>query len=329
MAAQARKVLVTGGAGFIGSHLVDSLLAQGDRVWVIDNFNDYYDPRVKRFNVREHLKHSAYNLFEGDIRNDDDLDQVFAQGPFDVVVHLAAMAGVRPSLQQPAYYMDVNVNGTQKLVDRIARNADKTRLVFGSSSSVYGERSGERFKETDRVDHPLSPYAATKAANELQLYAAYHTTGLKVACLRFFTVFGPRQRPDLAIHKFCHLINENKPIELYGDGTTFRDYTFVKDIVAGIEAAMSYVWQPDFSGYDIFNLGRCQPVKLIEMVEALEKHLKKNAVITYKPMQIGDVPYTFASIEHAQAVLKYQPQTSFDEGVGHFVRWFLESQVTA
>ena len=330
---QNQRVLVTGGAGFIGSHLIDDLLASGNTVVVIDNFNDYYDPALKRINAQAHMAHPAYTLVEGDIRNDADLDRVFGLDPdraFDTVVHLAAMAGVRPSLQQPAYYMDVNLNGTQKLVDRIVASNKKgktqTRLVFGSSSSVYGERSGESFKETDRVDQPLSPYAATKASNELQLYAAHHTTGLKVVCLRFFTVFGPRQRPDLAIHKFCHLIDSGEPIELYGDGTTFRDYTFVKDIGQGILKAMDYAGRADFKGYDIFNLGRSKPVKLKEMVEALEKHLGKKAEIQYKPMQIGDVPYTFAEIGHARQVLGYDPQTSFDEGVGHFVAWYLQDK---
>lgn len=313
-----RKILVTGGAGFIGSHLVDSLLAKQEQVVVIDNFNDFYNPAEKRINTKPHLTSSNYTLIEGDIRNDADLDRAFAHGPFDVVVHLAAMAGVRPSLEMPAYYMDVNVNGTQKILDRIKPHADKTRLVFGSSSSVYGGRSGESFKETDRVDQPFSPYAATKAANELQCFAAHHTFDLQVVCLRFFTVFGPRQRPDLAIHKFAHLVDEGKTIELYGDGTSRRDYTFVLDIVAGIEKAMTY----ECPGFDIFNLGRGEPVGLLEMVQAIEKHLGKSAKVVHKEMQVGDVPYTYASIEHAQKVLGYQPSTSFDEGVRRFVDWY-------
>lgn len=318
----ARKILITGGAGFIGSHLVDSLLSKQDEVVVIDNFNDYYDPAEKRANIKEHLKSSKYTLVEGDIRNDVDLDKAFAHGPFDVVMHLAAMAGVRPSLENPAYYMDVNVSGTQKIIDRIKPNADKTRFVFGSSSSVYGGRSGESFKESDRVDQPFSPYAATKAANELQCYAAHHTFNLQVVCLRFFTVFGPRQRPDLAIHKFAHLIDEGKTVELYGDGSSRRDYTFVLDIVAGIEKAMSY----DCPGFDIINLGRGEPVGLIEMVRALEKHLGKSADVVHKPMPVGDVPYTYASIDHARSVLGYEPATSFDEGVRQFVAWYKDHQ---
>lgn len=313
-----RHILITGGAGFIGSNLSERFLAQGDSVSVIDNFNDFYDPRVKRANAALFTGHKNYRLVEGDIRSDASLDEAFSAGPFDVVIHLAAMAGVRPSLEKPALYFDVNVNGTQKLIDRIVPNVDKTRLVFASSSSVYGERAGEPFKETDSVCRPISPYAATKASNELQLYACHHSTGLQVTCLRFFTVFGPRQRPDLAIHKFCHLINAGKPLELFGDGSTRRDYTFVGDICQGIEKAMTY----KFDGYDIINLGRSEPVMLLEMVQALEKHLGKKAEIVWKPMQTGDVPYTFADISHAREVLGYNPQTSFDEGVRRFVEWF-------
>ncbi|MBN8660118.1 MAG: GDP-mannose 4,6-dehydratase [Candidatus Obscuribacter phosphatis] len=317
-----RRILITGGAGFIASHLTERFLALGDKVVAIDNFNDFYNPALKRSNVNAFLADPAhrdsYRLVEGDIRDAHALDEAFSGGPFDVVIHLAAMAGVRPSLESPAYYFDVNVNGTQRLVDRIVPNADRTRLVFASSSSVYGERGGEAFKETDRVTEPISPYAASKAANELQLYACHHATGLKVVCLRFFTVFGPRQRPDLAIHKFCHLIDEGKPVELFGDGSTRRDYTYVGDIVKGIESAMSY----DFAGYDIINLGRSEPVLLLDMVRSLEKHLGKKADLVFKPMQVGDVPYTYADISHAREVLGYSPATSFDEGVGHFVDWF-------
>lgn len=313
----ARRILVTGGAGFIGSHLIDKLLSMGDSVAVLDNFNDYYNPDRKRLNIQEHLKHPQYKIVEGDLRDDAAMDEVFEHGPFDGVVHLAAMAGVRPSLTQAAYYMDVNLNGTQKLLDRIAKHCPKARLAFGSSSSVYGGRSGESFKETDRVDQPFSPYAASKAAGELICYAAHHTNDLQVVCLRFFTVFGPRQRPDLAIHKFCKLIGNGQPIEVYGDGSTKRDYTYVGDIVDGIISALSY----DFPGYDIINLGRSEPVGLMEMIQCLEKHIGKKAEIIHKPMPMGDVPFTYASIEKARKVLKYEPKVTFDEGVKRFVEW--------
>lgn len=313
-------VLITGGAGFIGSNLTARLLASGNRVVVLDSFNDFYDPSAKRANVKSFLAGDSYELIEGDIRDDDALDRAFKAGPFKCVVHLAAMAGVRPSLERPAFYMDVNVNGTQKIIDRILPSAQKTRLVFGSSSSVYGRRSSEKFLETDRVDQPLSPYAASKAAGELICYAAHDTRGLQCVCLRFFTVFGPRQRPDLAIHKFCHLIDEGKPVELFGDGSTRRDYTFVSDIVDGIVSAMHY----DLPGYDIINLGRSEPVELIEMVQCLERHLGKKAEIIYKPMQPGDVPFTYAGIDKAKRVLGYEPKVSFDEGVRQFVAWHRE-----
>jgi len=313
----ARSILVTGGAGFIGSHLIDKLLAAGDRVSVLDNFNDYYNPDRKRLNIQEHLKSPHYRIVEGDLRDDATLDDVFSREPFDGIVHLAAMAGVRPSLTQAAYYMDVNVNGTQKLLDRIAKHCPKARLAFGSSSSVYGGRSGESFKETDRVDQPFSPYAASKAAGELICYSAHHTQNLQIVCLRFFTVFGPRQRPDLAIHKFCKLISSGQPIEVYGDGSTKRDYTFVGDIVDGIILSLEY----DLPGYDIINLGRSEPVVLIDMIRCLEKHIGKTAEIVHMPMQMGDVPYTFASIDKARNVLNYSPKVSFDEGVKRFVDW--------
>ena len=315
----ARKILVTGAAGFIGSHLVDRLLEEGDTIVALDNFNSFYDPLAKRRNIANHVKQPNYKLVEGDLRNDLSLDMVFAHGPFDVVVHLAAMAGVRPSITHPHLYMDVNVLGTQRLIDKILSSSGKTRLVFGSSSSVYGKRSGESFQETDRIDQPLSPYAASKAAGELICYSAHHTQGLPVVCLRFFTVFGPRQRPDLAIHKFCRLIDSGKEIEILGDGTSKRDYTFVSDIVHGIEQSMKY----DLPGFDIINLGRAEPIVLMDMIACIEKTLKKSAKLVYKPFQLGDMPYTYANIDKAQTVLGYDPPTSFEEGINHFVDWYL------
>jgi UDP-glucuronate 4-epimerase len=317
-----RTVLVTGGAGFIGSHLVDSLLSKGNRIVVLDNFNEFYDPGRKRRNIKEHLANPLYRLVEGDLRNDLVMDQVFGEEQFDVVVHLAAMAGVRPSMSAPQLYMDVNVNGTQKLLDRMIAQKRQPKLVFGSSSSVYGNRSGEFFQECDRVDQPLSPYAASKGAGELICYAAHYTTGLPVVCLRFFTVFGPRQRPDLAIHKFCHLIDEGQPIQVFGDGTSKRDYTFVADIVSGIEKSMNY----EAKAFDIFNLGRSDPVLLNDMIGLLEQALGKKAAIEHKPMQTGDMPYTFASIDKAREALDYEPTVSFPEGVKRFVAWYLENK---
>jgi UDP-glucuronate 4-epimerase len=313
-----RRILITGGAGFIGSHLADRLLLSNDSIVVLDNFNDFYNPAVKRDNIKNQRGQPRYTLVEGDLRNVDDVRRAFSHGPFDVVVHLAAMAGVRPSLQKPALYMDVNVTGTQRLVDALLEHSPEARLVFGSSSSVYGARSGESFVETDRVDQPLSPYAASKAANEAQLYAMHHTTGLPVVCLRFFTVFGPRQRPDLAIHKFCKAIDNGETIDVYGDGTSKRDYTFVSDIVSGITAAMEF----NLPGFEIINLGRSEPVILSDMISSLEKALGKKAKIANKPPQTGDVPYTFANIEKARKLLGYTPATAFEEGISQFVDWY-------
>ncbi len=268
---QQRKILVTGAAGFIGSHLVDALLANGDFVVNLDNFNNFYDPKIKRDNIQEHLPNKNYKLIEGDLRDRSVLEETFSCGPFEVVVHLAAMAGVRPSIESPAYYTDVNVRGTQLLIDAAVK-ANAKRFVFASSSSVYGGRSGEEFLETDRVDRPLSPYAATKVAGEQLCYVAHHTAGLPVICLRFFNSFGPRQRPDLALPKFYRLIESSEPIEVYGDGSTKRDYTFVKDTVYGITQSMIV----DFSGYEIINLGRSEPVNIIDMIRTIELVTGKN-----------------------------------------------------
>ncbi len=313
-----KRFLVTGGAGFIGSHLVDKLLDQKSAVAVLDNLNDYYAPAIKRANQQKHLASANFRFIEGDIRNKEDLERVLSCGPFDYVVHLAAMAGVRPSLSNPDLYMDVNVTGTQKLITALTGSGFSGRFIFGSSSSVYGARSGEQFLETDRVDQPLSPYAASKAAGELACYSAHHTSGLTVACLRFFTVYGPRQRPDLAIHKFAKLIENGQPIEVYGDGTSKRDYTFVSDIVSGIEQSLIYA----LPGFDIINLGSCAPVDLSTLISCLEECLGKKADILYSPAQLGDVPYTYASIAKARQVLGYQPSTKFRQGVAQFVEWY-------
>jgi UDP-glucuronate 4-epimerase len=319
-----KNILVTGGAGFIGSHLVDALLKLGSRTVVVDNFNSYYDSQIKRRNILGHVNQPGYTLVEGDFRNQAKVKEVFTHGPFDAVVHLAAAAGVRPSIEQPTFYMDVNVYGTQLLLDEATRTQTR-RFVFGSSSSVYGERLQGEFLETDRVDHPLSPYGASKAAAELLCHAAYHTRGLPVVCLRFFTVYGPRQRPDLAIHKFCQLIDANQPIEIYGDGHSKRDYTYIDDTISGIVASLSY----DLPGYDIINLGCGSPIELLEMVRALERAMGKSATLIHKEFDSADMPYTHASIARAKAVLGYQPKTSFEHGIKRFVDWYRQSSMEA
>jgi UDP-glucuronate 4-epimerase len=317
-----QTVLVTGGAGFIGSNLVDKLLALGNKVVSFDSFNDFYDPKAKARNVQEHLKHPNFTLVRGDLRDEHALARAFAHGPFDVVVHLAAMAGVLPSLADPTLYMDINVTGAQKLLNQIAASSKTTRLIFGSSSSVYGARSGECFRETDAIDQPLSPYAASKVAGEAICYAYHHTTKMPVVCLRFFTVFGPRQRPDLAIRKFANLIDQGKSIDVYGDGTSKRDYTFVGDIVSGIISSMSY----ESPGFDVINLGRSEPVILKEMIATIEKAMGKKAKLVQKPVQMADMPYTYAAIDKARQVLGYKPETSFEAGVEQFVAWFLKNK---
>jgi len=313
-----QNILVTGGAGFIGSHVVDRLLAEENwRVTVIDDFNDFYAPSIKRENVRNHVSNSDYRLIEGDIRNQAALARIFEETKFDVIVHLAARAGVRPSLAEPVLYAETNVTGTINLLE-LARAHGVKQFVFGSSSSVYGINAKVPFSEDDPIRQPISPYAATKAAGELLCHTYAHLYGVRAVCLRFFTVYGARQRPDLAIHKFARLITEGKPIPVFGDGTTRRDYTFVEDIVQGVRAAIDY----DKSMYEVINLGESQTVELCELIALLEKELNAHAVIDRKPAQPGDVPQTFADIAKARRLLGYNPQTKIEEGIRRFVEWF-------
>ena len=313
-----RNVLVTGGAGFIGSHLVARLLAEGQwRVTVLDDFNDFYDPALKRRNVSAHLGREEFALREADIRDRAALEEIFKETKFDVVVHLAARAGVRPSLAEPVLYTETNINGTVNLLE-LAREHGVRQFVFGSSSSVYGENEKVPFAEEDPVFKPISPYAATKAAGELLCHTYSHLFGLRCICLRFFTVYGARQRPDLAIHKFARLISEGKPIPVFGDGTTRRDYTFVDDIVAGVRAAMDY----EGSVYEVVNLGGSRTVELRELIALLERELGRKAVIDRQPPQPGDVPQTYADVSKARRLLGYDPQTPIEEGIRRFVEWF-------
>ncbi len=312
------NVLVTGGAGFIGSHLVARLLAEGRwRVHVVDDFNDFYDPALKRRNVAPHLGRAEFRLHEADVRDRAALEQVFAGADFDCVVHLAARAGVRPSLSEPALYAETNINGTLNLLE-LARGRGVRQFVFGSSSSVYGEQEKVPFAEDDPVARPISPYAATKAAGELLCHTYSHLWGLRCVCLRFFTVYGARQRPDLAIHKFARLISEGRPVPVFGDGTTRRDYTYVDDIIAGVRAAMDY----EASAYEVFNLGESRTVELRELIALIEGELGQKAVIDRQPPQPGDVPRTFADVTKARRLLGYDPRTPVEEGIRRFVEWF-------
>ena len=291
-----KNILVTGGAGFIGSHLVDKLLAEN--VWnvtALDNFNDFYSPNIKRENIRHNLTNPNFKLAEIDICDADSLNKLFEQSKFDVIVHLAARAGVRPSLENPTAYVETNINGTMNLLN-LARDYDIKQFVFASSSSVYGINSKVPFAEEDKIDQPISPYAATKGANELLCHTFSHLYGIRMIGLRFFTVYGARQRPDLAIHKFAKLILEGKSIPMFGDGSTRRDYTYIDDIIQGVRSAIDY----DATFYEIFNLGESQTIELTGLIEILEENLGKKAIIDRQPMQAGDVPITFADISKAK-----------------------------
>jgi UDP-glucuronate 4-epimerase len=318
------RVLVTGGAGFIGSNVVRRLLADNTAsVSIVDNFNDFYSPALKRKNIEDFLDDDRFTLFETDICDAEGLQRVFENGPFDSIIHLAARAGVRPSLEQPQLYVETNVNGTTNLLE-CARKFGTRQVVFGSSSSVYGDRCKAPFAESANVGYPISPYAATKIAGEVMCHAYSHLYNLPVVCLRFFTVYGACQRPDLAIHKFAKLISEGKPIPVFGDGTTRRDYTYIDDIVQGVMAALEYTKKP----FDIFNLGESQTVELNRLIELLEENLGREAVIDRMPLQPGDVPMTCADINKSKTELGYAPLTGIEEGIAKFVEWYKQNART-
>ena len=314
-----KRFLITGGAGFIGSHLVDRLLANDDveQITVVDDFNDFYQPEIKRRNIVSHLNDPRYRLVEADIRDAKALEQSLAHTEFDCIVHLAARAGVRPSLDQPRLYNETNITGTLNLLE-FARQHGIKQFVFGSSSSVYGINAKVPFREDDPIRQPISPYAATKGAGELLCHTYAHLYRIRCICLRFFTVYGPRQRPDLAIHKFARLISEGKPIPVFGDGMTRRDYTYIDDIIDGVVAAINY----DKSDYEVINLGESRTVELRELITLLEKELDAHAIIDRQPPQPGDVPQTFADITRARRLLGYIPQIQIEEGLHRFVDWF-------
>jgi len=312
------RILVTGGAGFIGSHLVDRLLDGGDaRVTVVDNFSDFYDPAIKRANIAPYLATENFELVEADITDSRVMEDLFSRSKFDCVVHLAARAGVRPSLEAPLAYETTNVRGTFNLLEA-ARRTEVPRFIFGSSSSVYGVNSRVPFSEDDPVASPISPYAVTKIAGEAACHTYSHLYGLRIVCLRLFTVYGARQRPDLAIHKFARLISKGLPIPMFGDGTTRRDYTYIDDIIAGLIAAMKY----DDSSFEVINLGESRTVELRRLVELIEQALGKRAIIDHQPQQPGDVPVTFADVSKARRLLGYEPATQIEDGIQKFVEWF-------
>lgn len=313
-----KNILITGGAGFIGSNLVGHLLADGGaKLRVIDNFNSFYDPECKRRNIQAFIGNEDFTLHEVDICDPVSLRRVFEAGSIDTVVHLAARAGVRPSLREPRLYAETNITGTLNLLE-LAKEFRVEQFVFGSSSSVYGARCKVPFTESDKTAEPISPYAATKIAGEMLCHTYSHLYDIRTICLRFFTVYGARQRPDLAIHKFARLISENKPIPVFGDGKTRRDYTYVDDIVEGITAAIRY----NESKHEVINLGESETVELHELISLLEQNLGKNAIIDRKPLQPGDVPQTFADISKARELLGYKPKMKIDRGIKKFVEWF-------
>lgn len=312
--------LITGAAGFIGSHLADKLLNEGNKVIVVDNFCDFYNPEIKENNVKHNLSNPNYKLYRADIRDRNELAKVFNENKIDVVIHLAAMAGVRPSIDNPIYYQEVNCMGTQNILEEMKAHNVKN-LVMASSSSVYGNCKEVPFKENMIVDFAISPYAATKKANEVMTHVYHKLFDMNVIMLRFFTVYGPKQRPDLAINKFTRLMLEDKEIPMFGDGTTSRDYTYIDDIVDGIIRSCNYV-ENNNDVYEILNLGNSSPVSLKEMINTIGQAIGVEPKIKQLPMQPGDVDRTFADISKAKKLIGYNPKTSFKEGIENFVEWY-------
>jgi len=318
-----KTILVTGGAGFIGSHLCERLLKEGTRVVCLDNFDTFYDPQIKIRNV-EGIGKNFPDLFElvtGDIRNPEHLTDIFKKNPVDSVVHLAARAGVRPSIAEPLLYQDVNIRGTIVLLEACKSQGVK-RLVFASSSSVYGENQRVPFSERDLDIQPISPYGATKRAGELLCYSYHHLYGMDIACLRFFTAYGPRQRPEMAIRKFTRLIDLNEKIPMYGDGSFRRDYTYIDDIIDGILGVLQY-----HTGYDVYNLGESQTTSLKELIQLIEGALEKKAIVDPLPPQPGDVSITYADITKAEQKLGYRPKVKVEEGIKRFVEWYQAEKI--
>ena len=312
---RAARVCVTGAAGFIGSTLVDRLLSEGRDVVGIDSFDPFYPEEEKLRNLQTALASPHFRLERADIRDAGAMARIFSADRFDCVVHLAALAGVRPSLERPTEYADVNVRGTSIILDACVRSS-AGRVVFASSSSVYGERRDGPFRETDRVDHPVSPYAATKKAGELVAHSFHHAHGIPVACVRFFTAYGPRQRPDLAVRKFAERMLMGQPVPVYGDGSNLRDFTFIDDVVGGLRRAVD-----EDLGYAVLNFGAGRRISVLELVKELERALGISAEIDWQPLQTGDVSCTWADISAAGERLGYRPEVSFEQGVARFVSW--------
>ncbi|MGN0017874.1 MAG: GDP-mannose 4,6-dehydratase [Candidatus Gastranaerophilaceae bacterium] len=309
------NILITGGAGFIGSNLAEKLI-KDHNIIVIDNFNDYYSPAIKENNIKEILNNPKYKLYRADVRNIEEIKPVFSENSIDCVVHIAASAGVRASIKEPDLFIKNNICATVNVLE-LMKDFNVKKLVFASSSSVYGNCKAEKFSEDLKITEPISPYAATKSACEQFIYTFSKLYDIQAVCLRFFTVYGRRQRPDLAISKFVNLIKQDKPIPVYGDGTTYRDYTYIDDILSGIESAIYYNKTP----YEIINLGGGEPVTLIDMIKTIEQVLGKKAQIEWLPMQAGDVIKTSADITKAKNLLNFEPKTKFIDGIKAYVEW--------
>ncbi len=315
-----KKILVTGAAGFIGSHLCEALLKRGDTVIGIDNFDPFYAEKIKRHNLKAFLEHPSFHFHEENILNLEALEGIFQKHAPTHIVHLAAKAGVRPSIQYPAAYQKYNVEGTTNMLEMAHRFKIKN-FIFASSSSVYGNNKKVPFSETDNVDFPISPYAATKKAGELLCFTYHHLYDINVFALRFFTVYGPRQRPEMAIHKFTRAIDRGEPIQVYGYGKPSRDFTYIDDIIDGVLKSIDRV-----KGYEIINLGESQTTTTNRLVELIEQALGKKALREDLPMQPGDVNTTFADISKAKQILDYNPRTKIEEGIPRFVRWYQENK---
>lgn len=309
-------VLVTGGAGFIGSHLTHRLLGRGDQVTVLDDFNDFYDPQRKRDNIAPFQERGDFDLIEGDIRNAELVDRLFRERQFDLVVHLAARAGVRPSLKEPILYEDTNCIGTLRLLEAARRHGPEV-FIFGSSSSVYGINKKVPFSENDEINQPISPYATTKRTGELLCYNYHHLYGMRIACLRFFTVYGPAQRPEMAIHKFTDLLARGESVTMYGDGNSRRDYTYIDDIIDGVVASMDQALP-----FEILNLGGAETTALVDLIHWLAEELAVEPQIEYLPDQPGDVPITYADVDKAARLLGYSPKVPIRDGLKRFVAWY-------
>lgn len=318
-----KTILITGGAGFIGSTLATKLLEDDDKVIVIDNFNNYYDPKIKHNNISKIKDNINFKIYNIDIRDQENVKKVFDDNNVDIIVHLAAMAGVRPSIENPILYQEVNGLGTQIILEE-ARLHNVKKLVLASSSSVYGNCKQVPFSEDMIVDYAISPYAATKKANEVMAHVYHKLYDMNIIMLRFFTVYGPKQRPDLAINKFTRLILQDESIPMYGDGSTSRDYTYIDDIVSGIIKSCNYV-EKNKNVYEIINLGSNHPVSLKEMIQIIGNVLGKEPKINQLPMQPGDVDITYADISKAERLLGYKPSISFKQGIEKFIKWYKES----